>query len=71
MQAVIDTVKDLSSTADEATRKKIIITLRDLAYSIESHDDTIGRIMFLVSLVIYPKLDGANNIQDLGLIDEF
>ncbi|KAL9116884.1 MAG: hypothetical protein Q9187_006587 [Circinaria calcarea] len=52
-KAVIDTVEDLSSTADEATRKKIITALRDLAYSIESPDDTMGRIMFLVSLLLF------------------
>jgi demethylsterigmatocystin 6-O-methyltransferase len=50
MDEVINQVTHLASTADEATRKKLIVTLRDLAYSIESPDDTMQRIMFLVSL---------------------
>ncbi|TVY44620.1 O-methyltransferase [Lachnellula subtilissima] len=47
MDQVTSIVKHLSGTADEAARKKILLQLRDLAYSIETPDDTMGRIMFL------------------------
>jgi demethylsterigmatocystin 6-O-methyltransferase len=49
MEAIIDQVKHLSSSADEVARKKILVALRDLMYAIESPDDTLQRIMFLVS----------------------
>ena len=49
MEQVIDQVNHLVSRADDAARKKVINELRDLAYSIESPDDTMQRIMFLVS----------------------
>ena len=49
MESALQAVRDLAKTADEATRKKIILALRDLAYSIESSDDTMGRILFSVS----------------------
>lgn len=49
MEAIIDQVKHLFSSADEVARKKILVGLRDLMYAIESPDDTLQRIMFLVS----------------------
>ena len=50
MDSVISQVKKLAGTADELTRKEMIVGLRDLASSLESTDDTIERIMFLVRL---------------------
>ena len=49
MEAALAQIWDIASTADEASRKKIVIALRDTMYSIESVDDTMHRIMFLVS----------------------
>ena len=51
METITTQVKQLASTVDEATRKKTIIALRDLASSLESTDDTMERIMFLVSSI--------------------
>ena len=51
METVISIVRDLSESANEADRKDIILALRDLAHSIESPDDTMGRILFIVSLI--------------------
>lgn len=48
MDALISHVKISASKADEAGRKKIIDGLRDLAFSIESSQDTMQRIMFQV-----------------------
>ena len=50
MDSVISQVKKLASTADELTRKEMIVGLRDLASSLETTDDTMERIMFLVRL---------------------
>jgi len=48
MEAILDQVKHFTKTADEAARQKLIVGLRDLAYAIESPDDTMQRIMFAV-----------------------
>ncbi len=48
MDSLVVQVKALAEGADEASRKKILDTLRDLTYSIESPEDTIQRIMFYV-----------------------
>jgi demethylsterigmatocystin 6-O-methyltransferase len=48
MDQVTTIVRNLSHSADEATRKRILLALRDLEYSIETPDETMGRIMFLV-----------------------
>jgi demethylsterigmatocystin 6-O-methyltransferase len=48
MEALISHVKATANKADESGRKKIIDGLRDLAYSIESPEDTMQRIMFQV-----------------------
>lgn len=52
MEAVVDQVKGLAGSADEAGRSEILDQLRELAYSLESPDETMNRIMFLVSLLI-------------------
>jgi demethylsterigmatocystin 6-O-methyltransferase len=44
----VDHVKSISSQADDAGRKKIIDSLRDLAISLESPWDSMQRIMYLV-----------------------
>lgn len=49
MEAALVQISDIASTVDEASRKKLVIALRDTMYSIESEDDTMHRIMFLVS----------------------
>ncbi|MCJ1311796.1 hypothetical protein MMC25_005469 [Agyrium rufum] len=46
MDEITGRVKDLLATASEADRLEILLSLRDLAYSIESPDDTMGRILF-------------------------
>ena len=40
--------KSLAKGAGEADRKKLLDTLRDVAYSIEAPEDMIQRILFLV-----------------------
>ena len=51
MEAVIDQAKRVASNADEVERKKIIDGLRDLSYSLEAPDDTMQRVMYLVSVI--------------------
>ncbi|KAL1967218.1 hypothetical protein VTN77DRAFT_3509 [Rasamsonia byssochlamydoides] len=46
MEEIIDQVQRLAHTADDAARKKMVVALRDLSYSLESSDDTMERIMF-------------------------
>lgn len=52
MEAVIDEVRGLACSANEAGRNKILTQLRELAYSLESPHETMNRIMFLVSSFI-------------------
>lgn len=52
MEAVVDQVRGLAGSVDEAGRSRILDQLRDLAYSLESPDETMNRIMFLVSFFI-------------------
>lgn len=51
MDAFIAQGKALVASADEAGRKKALDCLRDLAYEIESPEDTIMRIMFYVKYI--------------------
>ena len=51
MEAVIDQAKRVASNANEAERRKIIDGLRDLSYSLETPDDTMQRVMYLVSAI--------------------
>ena len=46
MEAIIEQVTNLTPES----RKKLMITLRDLAYSLEEPDDTFHRLAYLVSL---------------------
>lgn len=52
MEAVIDEVRGLAGSANEAGRNNILNQLRELAYSLESPHETMNRIMFLVSSFI-------------------
>ena len=49
MDTIFAQLRSLVQTADEAGRKKILDGLRELSYSIESPQDSIQRICFLVS----------------------
>lgn len=52
MDAIITQVHDLAKTADEAGRKKILDSLRDLSYSLETREDTAQRVMYQVKICI-------------------
>ena len=49
MEDLMDEAKRLAENVNEQERKKLIDGLRDLSYSIETPDDTMNRIMYLVS----------------------
>ena len=49
INSVLDQVNGLASHADEVTRKKLMVMLRDAAYALEGPDDTVHRIGYLVS----------------------
>jgi hypothetical protein len=49
MDALFAQLRSLASSADEAGRKALLDGLRDLSYSIESKQDSIQRILFVVS----------------------
>ena len=51
MEAIIDQAKGLAKNASEQERKKLIDALRDLSYSLETPDDTMQRIMYMVGMV--------------------
>ena len=48
INAIVALAKSLTKEEDEAERKKLLDTLRDVAYSLESPEDTMQRIMFYV-----------------------
>ena len=50
MDTVIAQIKSLAGSANEATRKNMTDQLRELSYSLESPDDTLQRVMYLVSM---------------------
>ncbi|KAL4789688.1 S-adenosyl-L-methionine-dependent methyltransferase [Aspergillus venezuelensis] len=47
MDAKINQIKSLASGADEAQRKQILVSLREVADSIESPNDTLQRLIYL------------------------
>ena len=49
MDALVAQVQSLAKAADATGRKKLIDTLRDLSYSIETPYDTLQRFAGLVS----------------------
>lgn len=56
MDAFVGQAKALVKTADEAGRKQLLDTLRDLFYSLESPQDSAQRIMYLVRSQYYRLL---------------
>lgn len=52
MEAIADQAKRLAGNVSEQERKKLIDGLRDLSYSLETPDDTMQRIMYLVGMSI-------------------
>lgn len=52
MEALAKHVEELAATADVAARRNLLVTLRDLAYSIEDPQDTLNRIGYLVRIVL-------------------
>lgn len=48
MDEALAEVQRLADSTDEGTRTKIVNSLRNTIYSIESQDETLRRIMFLV-----------------------
>lgn len=48
MDHTINEVKEFAEATDASGRKKLIDALRDVSYSLETPDDTLQRIMFLV-----------------------
>ena len=52
MEAIIDQAKRLAGNVSEQERKKLIDGLRDLSYSLETPDDTMQRIMYMVGVFI-------------------
>lgn len=56
MESLLSQIKLLSTTADKAARRELMVALRDLAYSIEEPDDTIHRIGYLVRVLLPCKI---------------
>lgn len=59
MDSVIDQVRKLAATTDEAGRKKLLDSLRDLSYAIETPYDTLQRFAGLVSQMQHTKYLGT------------
>ena len=48
MEEALAEVRRLAASSSEGTRRNIVESLRDTLYSIETQDETLNRIMFLV-----------------------
>jgi demethylsterigmatocystin 6-O-methyltransferase len=55
MDSIVDQVRKLAATADEAGRKKLLDSLRDLSYAIETPYDILQRFAGLVSQMQHPQ----------------
>jgi hypothetical protein len=62
MDAITKQIKDLASGADEAQRKAILVSLREVSDSIETAPETIQRLVYLVSSV-----RGRLRVRNYGL----
>jgi len=51
MDAIVNQIKSLASGADEAQRRNILVALREVSDSIEAPQDTIQRLIYLVSSI--------------------
>lgn len=51
MESIVEQIKNLASGADEAQRKQILVSLREVSDSIETSNDTLHRLIYLVSLL--------------------
>ena len=49
MEEALAEVERFAGSSSEGTRKKLVNSLRNTLYSIESQDETLDRIMFSVS----------------------
>ena len=58
MEAFTAQAQTLATTADETGRKKILDTLRDVQYSLETPYDTLQRLAGLVSIFQLASLIG-------------
>jgi demethylsterigmatocystin 6-O-methyltransferase len=56
MDSIITQIKSLAQDADEASRRKILDGLRDLALSLETPQDTMQRISYLVCRKVALKI---------------
>ncbi|KAF7956538.1 hypothetical protein EAE96_003874 [Botrytis aclada] len=75
MDSIVAQIQNISSTASEATRREMMVVLRDLAYSLENADDTIHRVGYLhlqtatirtgFNLKLFETLSEANGSQDV------
>lgn len=50
MESLLTQIKTLAANADNAGRKKIIQSLQELCYEIETPQDSMQRIIYLVSV---------------------
>lgn len=64
MDALIKQVKHEANSLDEVGRKKILDDLRDLALSIETPEDSVQRIYFLVRLLLTIRSHCALNTSE-------
>jgi len=51
MDAIVNQIKSLASGADEAQRRQILESLREVSDSIEAPQDTIQRLIYLVGSI--------------------
>jgi demethylsterigmatocystin 6-O-methyltransferase len=71
MEEIVKQIHALAQNADDLTRKHILDSLRDVSFSIETSQDTMQRISYLVSPVspyfvmheMYTVLTGIQHLQ--------
>lgn len=65
LTTIADSIKAAAASADEAGRKDILDSLRDLQYSIERPEDTMQRVIHLVCC--FRQIFGTQNLTLPGI----
>lgn len=73
MEVLLSQVNDFVSTVDEAGRGKLLDALRDLQYSLESPEDTMQRLRFVVRIPFFYYVCARRMAvcDEVGLIERF
>lgn len=65
MEAALTAIKNFATAADETVRRKLMVTLHELAYSLEDSNDTVHRLGYLVRIELCPGTAPCSGARQL------